>query len=125
MTSIAAHDNRVKVSLGGTKTHGEPIIADYIVNCIGMQTNMLRIPDALVRNLLGSGFAGPGPHGIGFGTDSTGAVLDSQRRPQPRLFTLGSVRVGQLWESVAVPELRSQADQIARHICTHLAVESR
>jgi len=34
-------------------------------------------------------------------------------RADPRLHVLGSLRVGSLWESLAIPELRQQAQQIA------------
>ena len=36
--------------------------------------------------------------------------------PDPRLLVLGALRIGDLWESIAIPELRVQARQVAEHI---------
>lgn len=49
-------------------------------------------------------------------TDETGAVISADGRPDPRLYAIGSVRRGQLWESIAVPELRQQAAALSRTI---------
>jgi hypothetical protein len=32
------------------------------------------------------------------------------------LYAIGSIRKGSLWESIAVPELRDQASQLAEHL---------
>lgn len=50
---------------------------------------------------------------MGLATTPFGAVLDPQGKPHPNLFTLGPLRLGQLWESTAVPEIRVQAAQLA------------
>jgi uncharacterized NAD(P)/FAD-binding protein YdhS len=41
-------------------------------------------------------------------------VIDSQGSPSNRLYALGPLRKGKLWESVAVPELRVQVAELAR-----------
>ena len=41
-------------------------------------------------------------------------MVDAQGRSQPRVFILGSLRIGCVWESIAIPELRSQADTAVR-----------
>ena len=41
------------------------------------------------------------------------ALIDADGRPQPTLRVLGSLRIGRLWESLAIPELRGQAAQAA------------
>jgi uncharacterized NAD(P)/FAD-binding protein YdhS len=67
------------------------------------------LEDALVRSLLGSGQARPGPHGLGFATAADGAVLGPL---QDRLWTLGGLRRGDLWESTAIPEIRAQGREL-------------
>ncbi|HCL45239.1 MAG TPA: pyridine nucleotide-disulfide oxidoreductase, partial [Pseudomonas sp.] len=37
-------------------------------------------------------------------------------QPQARLGVLGSLRIGSLWESLAVPELRQQAQALATQV---------
>jgi uncharacterized NAD(P)/FAD-binding protein YdhS len=66
----------------------------------------------------------PGPHGIGLDTDPAGALVDAGGRADPRLSTLGSVRIGRLWESVAIPELRVRAALLAEHVGRRLTSES-
>ena len=36
--------------------------------------------------------------------------------PSERLFLVGPLRKGLLWENTAVPELRVEAEQLARHL---------
>jgi hypothetical protein len=40
-------------------------------------------------------------------------VLAADGRPSGLLYTLGWLRRGELWESIAIPELRDQAGELA------------
>ncbi|MGZ6099269.1 MAG: FAD/NAD(P)-binding protein, partial [Myxococcaceae bacterium] len=75
------------------------------------------LEDPLVRSLLASGQARPGPHGLGFATSEQGAVLGPL---QDRLWTLGGLRRGDLWETTAIPEIRVQARALAGTIAAAL-----
>ncbi|MFT4257247.1 MAG: FAD/NAD(P)-binding protein [Pseudoxanthomonas sp.] len=86
---------------------------DAVVNATGVELRAQAMRNPLLDGLLGRGLARPGPHGIGIDTAPDGRVLDAGGRAQPRLFALGSLRIGTLWESIAVPELRVQAEAIA------------
>ena len=68
----------------------------------------------LLDQLLGDGHARPGAHGIGVASDAEGRLPDADGRPQDDLYAIGSLRIGEAWESIAVPELRVQAEVIAR-----------
>ncbi|HRF84387.1 MAG TPA: pyridine nucleotide-disulfide oxidoreductase, partial [Pseudoxanthomonas sp.] len=46
--------------------------------------------------------------------DAEGRLLDAAGHPQDDLRAIGSLRIGEAWESIAVPELRVQAEAIAR-----------
>jgi uncharacterized NAD(P)/FAD-binding protein YdhS len=48
--------------------------------------------------------------------DTNGALLDFAGTPSTSLYAIGSLRKGSLWESIAVPELRAQASQLAEHL---------
>jgi len=48
--------------------------------------------------------------------DADGGLVDAAGRVSNRLFTLGPLRKGELWESTAVPELRVQAERLARRL---------
>lgn len=94
----------------------QPLDVDRIINATGVEMRAQTMRNPLLLELLGSGHAQAGPHGIGLRTDRDGALLNAQGQPQPRLMAIGSLRIGCLWESIAVPELRGQAEAAARQL---------
>jgi len=86
-----------------------------VINCTGPAVRIDEARSSLVSSLLASGLARPGVLGMGFATDGDGALLGSSGG---RLFTLGSLRRGDLWESTAIPELRDQARALASRIAS-------
>lgn len=94
----------------------QPLDVDRIINATGVEMRAQTMRNPLLLELLGSGHAQTGPHGIGLRTDRDGALLDAHDRPQPRFMAIGSLRIGCLWESIAVPELRGQAETAARRL---------
>jgi uncharacterized NAD(P)/FAD-binding protein YdhS len=117
--------------IGGMHREGDRIVVDFlargtsssqsirvhhIINATGVEQNVARAGDALRTSLLARGIATPGPHAIGFATDSDGVLLPRSGVQGSGVFTLGSARIGELWESIAIPELRGQARRIARSI---------
>ena len=87
--------------------------AARVINCTGPAASIEEACSSLVSSLLSAGLARPGSLGMGFATDRDGALLGSSGG---RLFTLGSLRRGELWESTAIPELREQARALASRI---------
>ena len=87
--------------------------AGWIVNATGVETNIDLRPGALLQALRARGLVLPGPQGLGIASHGIGRVVDGRGRPDPRLFVLGALRIGDLWESIAIPELRGQARDIA------------
>jgi uncharacterized NAD(P)/FAD-binding protein YdhS len=83
-----------------------------VINCTGPATRISEARSSLVSSLLSSGLANPDGLGMGFATARDGSLPGSDGR----LFTLGSLRRGDLWESTAVPELREQARTLASRI---------
>ena len=67
----------------------------------------------VLRQLLADGLARPGPHGLGFDCAADGALLAADGRAQPWLCAIGSLRLGNLWESTAIPDLRVDAAMLA------------
>ena len=90
--------------------------ADRVFNCAGPSTNPARWNDPLVDSILASGDAVIDPLGIGLETDTAGRVLDRRGLASDRVFAIGPLRRPDMWESTAVPEIRTQADAIARRI---------
>ncbi len=102
------------------RRRGEPSTTRYpagaLVNCTGPDGDFARVNEPVVVSLREAGALTPDPLGLGVVTDGDGALIDSQGRPSTVLFTLGSPRRAGEWESTAVPELRAQADRLARRL---------
>lgn len=62
--------------------------------------------------------------GMGFKTDQ-GRLLDSAGTTEAPVWTLGALRRGELWESTAVPEIRSQALAVAGSVLAAVAPPPR
>ncbi|WP_063775249.1 FAD/NAD(P)-binding protein [Streptacidiphilus anmyonensis] len=101
---------------------GRALTVTAVVNCTGSQTDLTRVADPFVTDLLGSGLALPAPLGGGLQTDPTGRLLPAAGRTQAPLWTLGGLRRGGLLETTAIPEIRHQADSLARELLTHTGV---
>lgn len=94
----------------------ERINVNHVLNCTGLQTNIEYMSNPLIQNLLSQGMIRPGPHRLGLDCDSLGRIRDGKEFTNERFFALGTLRLGQGWESVAVPELRRQAHSVATQI---------
>lgn len=87
-----------------------------VINATGVEMRVQAMRNPLLQQLLGEGLAAAGPHGIGIDSDAAGHVLNAAGQAAPRLWVIGSLRIGRLWESLAIPELRVQAQAIAEAI---------
>jgi len=86
---------------------------DYIVLCTGPDDGAA-ITRPPLDSLVACGLARSGPHGMGLDTDpDTGQLISANGTPVPEFFTLGPLRRGTLWESTAIPEIRSEARRLA------------
>lgn len=85
-----------------------------VVNATGVEMRAQAMRNPLLQQLLGSGVGRAGPHGIGLDTAADGSLVDADGVVEPRIQVLGSLRIGRLWESLAIPELRGQAAAAAK-----------
>ncbi|HVP60254.1 MAG TPA: FAD/NAD(P)-binding protein [Myxococcaceae bacterium] len=93
------------------------LAVDLAIPTTGPAMDVRALDDPLVRSLLAAGQARPGPHGLGFATAEDGAVLGPLG---DRLWTLGGLRRGDLWESTAIPEIRAQAQALGGTLAARL-----
>lgn len=91
-----------------------------VVNCTGPESNYRRLNHPLIVGLRERGLIQPDALGLGLLTDAHGALLDRDALPSRWLHTLGPTRKGQLWETTAVPEIRVQAQALARRLLAGL-----
>ncbi len=57
-----------------------------------------------------------GVMGMGLDFNDEGRVIGADGRAESRVFLIGPARIGRLWETTAVPELRVQAVELARRL---------
>jgi len=101
-------------------TEVEELRVDRLILCTGIPLDYARGSDTLVGRLRQRGLLQSDALGLGARCDSGGALLDGGGAPQATLHTLGSPRKGELWESIAVPELRVQARDLAQRLLRSL-----
>ena len=90
---------------------------DHIVVAVGPD------PDPTASPVLGAAIADglmrAGSQGISIDVDPvTGRVLDADGAPRLPAYAMGALRKGALWETLAIPEIRGQAADVARRLLT-------
>jgi len=88
--------------------------AARIVNCTGPECNLARAGEPLLDALLAKGAIRADPLRIGMDVDEELRAIGADGRPSERLYAIGPVTRSAFWESVAVPDIRNQAAQLAR-----------
>lgn len=96
----------------------ETLRVERVINCTGPAGSLRDVPSRLLLELLDPGLARLDPLGLGFDTTDEGQLIGREGQPTPRLFALGPLRRGTLWESTAVPEIRAQAAALAERLLT-------
>ena len=96
-----------------------------IINCTGPESDYMYAGSELLKNALLQGIVAQDKLKLGLNTDvDTLAVKNSIGTYHANIFTIGSNVKGELWESTAVNELRSQAVVLAKEINKRIGVKS-
>ncbi|MDR3404287.1 MAG: FAD/NAD(P)-binding protein [Chthoniobacter sp.] len=106
---VAAAENRVRVFL----SNGNAIDGDLVINATGPQSRFSATRSALLQNLLRRGLITCDDLDMGVRVDADHTVIEREGGRSRLLLALGPLLRGTLWESIAVPELRSQARHVA------------
>jgi uncharacterized NAD(P)/FAD-binding protein YdhS len=96
----------------------ETLRVGKVINCTGPDTDLARVRDPLVASLRDGGLARPDELGLGLDSAVDGQLLDAAGRPSDRLFLVGPLRKGRLWENTAVPELGVEARAMAETLAS-------
>lgn len=99
-----------------TLSDGASLRVAAVVNCAGPCGSPVASTDLLIRSLVDHGLARSGPLGIGLDTAGDGALRSADGLAALPVWTLGSLRRGTLWESIAIPEIRDQAAALAKRL---------
>ena len=118
LTAITPADDG---SVRATLVDGTELAVDGVLDCTGG----LATAAPLVRTLVAQGIASLDALALGLRTNEHGALLAADGAPQERLYTLGPLRRGELYETTAVPEIRAQAQALAARILEQLRAQLR
>ncbi|MGB0123159.1 MAG: FAD-dependent oxidoreductase [Silvibacterium sp.] len=97
------------------------VIVARVINCTGPNMNYRRVGSPLLNSLFAQGLIVAGPHGSALWTSESGALRDQDGSFSKVLFHVGPGRQGTLLESIAVPELRHQAADLAELLAREFA----
>jgi uncharacterized NAD(P)/FAD-binding protein YdhS len=109
---------RVTLADGTTRDVG------WVVNCTGPRHDVRTLGNPLLDDLLrpraDGALATVTTAGMGVRT-AQGRLVDERGSTAAPLWTLGALRRGELWESTAVPEIRTQSLALARDVLDAIA----
>jgi len=88
--------------------------ADRVINCTGPSRNYSTTEIPLIAGMRDQGWLTPDRLGLGIKTDANGRLIDNNGCCINNLFTIGPLRIPALFESIAIPEIRVQADELAQ-----------
>ncbi|WP_461452632.1 FAD/NAD(P)-binding protein [Mucilaginibacter sp.] len=92
-------------------------IFSRVVNCTGPETDIRKIDDLLLNNLSKKGWICPGPCNLGINAcPDNGNIITINGDIKVNITVIGNQLKGILWESTAVPELRTQAKKVASYL---------
>jgi uncharacterized NAD(P)/FAD-binding protein YdhS len=97
------------------------LVSRRVINCTGPSMSYRHVDSALLKSLFAQGLATAGPLGGGFNCAAHGAVIGADGLASGVLFNLGPGRLGTLLESIAIPEIRQQAVQLAATLVGRIA----
>lgn len=93
----------------------ERLVVQRVINATGLQAAG-SAESPLIQALRRRGLARLDPMALGLDVTDALNVVGEGGRASPNLFALGPIVRGVFWECVAVPDVRTQAEKVARHV---------
>lgn len=87
-----------------------------VINCTGPESDCRKMDNPLLNNLLLQKLVRPDPLFLGLDSSDHGALIDARGEASDFLYALGPAHKGNRWETTAVPEIRTQASELAKHL---------
>lgn len=114
LQSIHETSEGLEVQWLGLERDPKKITVARVLNCTGPASNYAKLDLPLVAQMREAGWLTPDPLGLGVETDNEGRLIDTNGNVIAGLFAIGSLRRPSWWESIAIPEIRIQADALAK-----------
>jgi uncharacterized NAD(P)/FAD-binding protein YdhS len=120
--NITEESDGIHASYYDRKTRkDENLVVGRVINCTGPESSIKRTGNIILRNMAKRGIITADPLELGINADiDTFRVIDKYGDKLNNVFTLGTNLRGMLWESTAVPELRVQAEKLAKQIIARI-----
>ena len=121
ITDILPIEHRMEIQYLERGTETEKMVsADSVVNCIGPDQDYERIDQTLIKNLINSRLIHCDPAHLGIDATPEGSVIKEDGTPSDILYTIGLPLKGIVWESLAAPEIRAEAEELAKILLSGL-----
>jgi len=114
VTAAESSPRGVTCTITSRRRAAQQVTVGRIINCTGPESNPLRWGTPLVQGLLRRGAVRSHANGLGLDATAAGALVNAAGTPSGRLSAIGPMLKAALFESVAVPEIRCQAQELAR-----------
>tara|TARA_R110002049_G_scaffold309268_1_gene519573 strand:+ start:97853 stop:99274 length:1422 start_codon:yes stop_codon:yes gene_type:complete len=113
---LTSAESTIDVQTTTTEGEQQVVKGDFVINCTGPKSRFSDSGLPLYQNLFDRGLAKVDPMDMGVEINDDFTVLDGEGNPSTFLYAIGPILKGTLWETIAVPELRNQAMQVAQTI---------
>jgi uncharacterized NAD(P)/FAD-binding protein YdhS len=87
-----------------------------VAECTGVYTDPLATTNPLLQQVIAQGLARADPLGIGIDVTAECAVVDKSGAASSVLYGVGPLTRAAFWEIMAVPDIRVQCAELARHL---------
>lgn len=117
LTKVAVESDGVAASWRPRGEEGQVVTrAARVINCTGPQGDLFRSSDPLIKRMLGAKRIRPDALRLGLDIDRDGHVKNAKGVPSEHILAIGPMTRGDLWEVVAVPDIRIQVSALARRL---------
>jgi len=109
--------DHITMSYRTRTSHIEKAVScNVVVNCIGPNLDYTKIDEPLIQNLIRKKLIQCDPARLGINALPDGSIIQEDGTTSDTLYTLGPTLKGIVWESIATPEIRVQAENLAEKI---------
>ena len=110
--SLSKHDSGIAVKYR-TENRSQIIIVGAAVNCMGPGLDFEKIDHPFIKSLMNHGMICNSDVAVGIKATTDGTIIKKDGTTSTMIYTLGSLLRGVLWETIAIPEIRMQAMELA------------
>jgi uncharacterized NAD(P)/FAD-binding protein YdhS len=122
LAGIEHHALRNSLSVSLRQADGLQVVeVARLINCTGPEQDPAKSTNPLLNTLVGDSIARPDVMRLGLAVDAASRVVGRDGHAHRSLFAFGALTRGCRWEVTGIPELRDQANLVAREIERQLA----